>query len=465
LLFKIGSNQSINVQQIAFGLFKSVIIILFGLLLGCVCFWGNVIVLNKPYMSTVKFILSKSQHQRKVNSKSSMVMLRYTHNKQSVLFFTHKNIDDDCWDNNNQCSKKSYPSHLSFNTYLRTFKQKIDDIVNQCFINSQNPTTVLVKQLFVQQQNNIASTSVSFFDYCNQFIEQSKKHKCHSTIKTYKTIVNKLVQYQKYANVNLHWDSFNLSFYYDFLHFYTSVQGYHTNGFGRAIRILKGILNDAFDKNIHQNTAYKHKKFKVLTEEVNNIYLTQDELQCIISLDLSSNPTMQGVRDAFIIGCYTGLRISDIAKINKEHVCNNTIKIKTQKTDQWVTIPLLEPVRNIMLSYRSSANGFPTVCCSLTMNKYLKQIGELAGLSDVVIKVRSKGKTRVEQRLPKYQLITTHTARRSFATNLFKKGVPSRVIMLITGHKTEKSFNSYIKINSDENAELLLSYLSNDNLL
>lgn len=99
------------------------------------------------------------------------------------------------------------------------------------------------------------------------------------------------------------------------------------------------------------------------------------------------------------------------------------------------------------------------------MNKYLKQIGELAGLNDIVIKVRSKGTTRVEQRLPKYQLITTHTARRSFATNLFKKGVPSRVIMLITGHKTEKSFNSYIKINSDENAELLLSYLSNGNLL
>src|SRR5690606_3492620 len=152
LLFKIGSTQSINVQQIAFGLFKSVIIILFGLLLGCVCFWGNVIVSNKPYMSTVKFILSKSQHQRKVGSKSSMVMLRYTHNKQSALFVTHKNIDDDCWDFNNQCAKKSYPSHLSFNTYLRTFKQKVDDIVNQCFINSQDPTTVLVKQLFVQQQ-------------------------------------------------------------------------------------------------------------------------------------------------------------------------------------------------------------------------------------------------------------------------------------------------------------------------
>lgn len=428
-------------------------------------FYGNVIVSNKPYMSTVKFILSKSQHQRKTDSKSSMVMLRYTHNKQSVLFFTHKNIEDHYWDHNNQCSKKSYPSHLSFNTYLRTFKQKVDDIVNQCFINNQNPSTVLVKQLYAEQKNRIVNTSVSFFDYCEQFIEQSKKHKCHSTVKTYRTIINKLLQYQSYSNVSLHWSSFDLSFYYDFLHFYTSVQGYHTNGFGRVIKILKIILNDAFDNNIHQNTAYKHKNFKVLTEEVNNIYLSQDELQRIISLDLSFNPTIQSVRDTFIIGCYTGLRFSDISKINNEHIYNDTIKIKTQKTDQWVTIPLLEPVKNIINCYRLSSNGFPKVCCNDTTNKYLKQIGELAGLDDIVVKVRSKGKTRVEQRLPKYQLITTHTARRSFATNLFKKGVPSRVIMLITGHKTEKSFNSYIKINSDENAELLLSYLSNDNLL
>ena len=98
-------------------------------------------------MSTVKFILSKSQHQRKVSSSSSMVMLRYTHNKQSVLFYTHKNIDDDCWDFNNQCSKKSYSSHISFNTYLRTFKQRIEDIINHCFINSQNPSTTVINLL------------------------------------------------------------------------------------------------------------------------------------------------------------------------------------------------------------------------------------------------------------------------------------------------------------------------------
>src|SRR5690606_37590698 len=111
---------------------------------------------------------------------------------------------------------------------------------------------------------------------------------------------------------------------------------------------------------------------------------------------------------------------------------NNTIRIKTQKTNQCVSILLLQPVRDIMLSYRLSSNGFSKVCCSDTTNKYLKQIGKLAGLNDMVVKVRSKGKTRVEQRLPKYQLIITHTPRHTFATNYSKKQVPSRVNMLIT---------------------------------
>lgn len=413
-------------------------------------------------MATVKLILSKSQQQRKTNSNLSMIMLRYTHNKQSVLFSTFKNIDSDCWDSKKQCAKKSYDNHLTLNTYLRLFKQKVEDIINQMLIDNQSPIPSLVKQRYnlLKLQNGSQNNALTFFDFAKQFIEQSKLHKTNATVKTYITVVNKLLQYQSYAKVTLCWHSFDMSFYYDFLHFYTDVQSLHTNGFGRAIKILKIILNDALDKNIHNCTAYKSKKFKVLREEVNNIYLSDSELQRIINLDLSSNPTMQLVRDCFIIGCYTGLRFSDISKVQKQNISDNTLTIKTQKTQQWVSIPLLNPVLQILKRYQSSPNGFPTVCCSLTMNKYLKQIGQLADLCDHVIIVRSKGKVRVEQCLPKYQLISTHTARRSFATNMFKKGVPSRVIMSITGHQTEQSFNSYIKINSDENAQLLLSYLN-----
>lgn len=413
-------------------------------------------------MATLKLILSKSQQQRKVGSNQSMIMLRYTHNKQSVLFSTFKNIDTNYWDATKQCAKKSFDTATTLNSYLRLFKQKVEDIVNQLLSDNQSPMPLVVKQKYNQLklQNGSQTNALSFFDYAKQFIAQSKLHKTNATVKTYVTVINKLLQYQSYAKVSLCWHSFDMAFYYDFLHFYTNVQSLHTNGFGRAIKIIKIILNNALEHNIHNCTAYKSKKFKVLKEEVNNIYLSEDELQQMMQLDLSENPTMQLVRDCFIIACYTGLRFSDIAKVKSENISDNTLTIKTQKTLQWVNIPLLPIVVQILRRYQSTPNGFPTVCCSLTMNKYLKVIGQLANLNDNVILIRSKGKQRVEQCLPKYQLISTHTARRSFATNLFKKGVPSRVIMSITGHQTEQSFNSYIKINGNENAQLLLSYLN-----
>jgi integrase len=93
------------------------------------------------------------------------------------------------------------------------------------------------------------------------------------------------------------------------------------------------------------------------------------------------------------------------------------------------------------------------------MNKHLKEIGRRAKINESFLKIRTKGRKRVEQTLSKYELITTHTARRSFATNMFKRGIPSRVIMNITGHRTERAFSTYIKVSQDENAEMMLRYL------
>ena len=117
----------------------------------------------------------------------------------------------------------------------------------------------------------------------------------------------------------------------------------------------------------------------------------------------------------------------------------------------------------IMEKYKDQSNSLPKSFDNQVMNRYLKDIGEMAGINEDFLKVRSKGKERFEEAFKKYELITTHTARRSFASNMFKKGVPSRVIMKITGHRTEKAFSSYIKITDDENAELMLKHLENCN--
>ena len=101
-------------------------------------------------MATLKLILSKSQQQRKVGSNQSMIMLRYTHNKQSVLFSTFKNIDTNYWDATKQCAKKSFDTATTLNSYLRLFKQKVEDIVNQLLSDNQLPMPLVVKQKYNQ---------------------------------------------------------------------------------------------------------------------------------------------------------------------------------------------------------------------------------------------------------------------------------------------------------------------------
>lgn len=112
-------------------------------------------------------------------------------------------------------------------------------------------------------------------------------------------------------------------------------------------------------------------------------------------------------------------------------------------------------MKNILDKY----NGIiPRAISNQKMNTYLKELGEIAGIDKKTIIKRTSGKKIIETILPKYKLISTHTARRSFATNAFLNNVPTISIMKITGHRTEKAFMKYIKVSQERNAEQLSNH-------
>lgn len=412
-------------------------------------------------MATIKFVLSKSQHQRKIKSNLSMLMLRYSHQKQVTYFYTSRNLEDRYWDDKGQQVKKSYSGSDRFNIFLNKFRQKVEDIVNELMINGENPETARVKLLYNEQKEGAEKKrEYTFFEYFEKYLEDRKNKIEHSTAKTYRTTVNKLREYEKYARVQLNWHNIDMDFYDDFLEYYTSIEGLTNSGFGKNIKNIKSVMNDAMENGFNTYNGHNHKNFIVLKEDVDNIYLTEEEIEKLIALDLSGDKTMERTRDLFVFGCYTGLRFSDFSQVKPEHIIGDVLRIKTIKTGEWVNIPILPAVRMIMDKYKDNPNNLPKSLCNQTMNRYLKKLGEKAEFNDKILKIRNKGKDRVEEVMYKYQMICTHTARRSFATNMFKRGVPSRVIMNITGHRTEKAFNSYIKITQDENAELLKEYFT-----
>jgi integrase len=235
-------------------------------------------------------------------------------------------------------------------------------------------------------------------------------------------------------------------------------KGYSQNTIGKFIANLKTFLQQATEAGINTTLDFKNRKFAVPSEDVEKIYLRESELMEIYKLNLSDSKGMEAVRDLFLVGCYTALRYSDYTNIKPENIVQSdsgtTIKINTQKTGQRVVIPLHWIVREILQKYD---NQLPCSISNQKTNEHLKQIGKKAGITEKISITKTIGGITRTITRPKYELITTHTARRTGATNMYLSGIPVHSIMKITGHKTESSFLRYLRFDEEDNARILQS--------
>lgn len=227
------------------------------------------------------------------------------------------------------------------------------------------------------------------------------------------------------------------------------------NTISRAISFIKFVCGQAFDEGIHTNTYYQTADFDVDEEDVDNIYLTSEELKALFEIETFSSHGHEIARDLFLIGCYTALRYSDYSRIIPQYIRtteNGTkvIDMMTKKTKQRVVIPFLFPELDILLS----KYGYTSPKLSdQKLNEYIKLIAEKAGIDQEIVINETVGGVHKETLYKKHELITSHTARRTGATNLFKLGFAPMEIMKITGHTSERTFMKYIKVSKVENAE------------
>ena len=213
---------------------------------------------------------------------------------------------------------------------------------------------------------------------------------------------------------------------------------------------IKTILRRMQADNVHVNRSCFD--FSVDNEQGNATYLTTDEVQQIAALPIKKRDVAI-IRDVFVIGCLTGMRYSDYVTLTSSNIIGNTIVRRTKKTGETVVIPIHPLVREILSRY---GGEFPCYKCSqANFNKVIKNICKRAGVKGDVLVERTVGTMVQRKRIKRYTLVGSHTARRSFATNLYLSGVSAGRIMLLTGHKTEEAFFRYIRINKEENAKIL----------
>ncbi|RZJ54096.1 MAG: hypothetical protein EOO44_06280 [Flavobacterium sp.] len=284
-----------------------------------------------------------------------------------------------------------------------------------------------------------------------------------SMIKHYGVTLSALKRYLKFIEQkDLSIQDVDADFYERFRDFCYNEESKEKTTFGGYIRDIKTLMN--------QNGNSKQiETFKKPSYEADTIYLTTIELQKLADLDLSDSTkfyrnkknqniyyhTLDKVRDLYLIGAYTGLRFSDFSKLEIKSVEGNFIKLKQQKTGNRVVIPIMSKLKPVLSKY---PNELPTIS-NQKFNDYIKHIAELAGLTEVRTMTNTKGNKLNTFKVQLNSLVTSHSCRRSYATNMFKAGVPPMLIMSATGHKTESSFLKYIRATSEDKAKLLAETL------
>jgi integrase len=208
-------------------------------------------------------------------------------------------------------------------------------------------------------------------------------------------------------------------------------------------------MGEAVDLGYTNNLSFRHSKFTYSEGETYAIYLTQEEIVTLYDFDFSNNKRLERVRDLFVFGCLTGSRFSDITTIQPENFQRHGKELYihkiTQKTKELVVIPCDEIVTNILGKYEGSMPKAPS---NQKFNEYIKEVCKITGLKE-------KGRLPSKPEKEVWQCVSSHTARRSFATNRFVEGFEPIELMRITGHKSEKAFLKYIKVSKQDSARRL----------
>ena len=431
----------------------------------------------------IRFTLKNAAHE------TSLIRMRFYVNGERMSYSLPSayKIETRYWDTDQGLAitdPKQAPL-LKGNAHLQNFLLNVNREINRTAdallevfeslrVRNIRPTATLVR---VELERSLKGTEPveevmpefkDFFKFLDFYIEECRSGRIvnckggrltEGSIRNYLSTISALKRYAAARREKLTFERINVPFYNDFVAFLndsTHSRGqYKPNVIGKFIKNIKVFARYAYENDYTLNDDFKRREFKVFQEKTHSIYLTEQELAAIHALELPKNRAQ--VRDCFLISCYTALRYSDISRLEPKHIDNknNCINITTQKTGEVLVIPIHPMVRSILERYDGCP---PKMLCNQATNRMLKQICRQAGITSPINIMEMRGGKQVEVTYEKCNLVSSHTGRRSFATNAFKRNMPTLSIMALTGHRTESSFMRYIRLSKEENATLLQNH-------
>lgn len=341
------------------------------------------------------------------------------------------------------------------------------DFINDKTLKGANVSVSDVDSHFQPSSERLPNAPlVTFLGHVQRFIDLRDGVLEHGTVKVFRTTLNNLNGYAlaKLKKPSLDWTDFDIDFPLRFQAWcYAAPRKHSKNYVSKLFDVIRQFLRDAAEHDLDVGKAWKSPKYVIPKTQVDEVALSVEEVEKMYQLDLEG--TLREVRDLFVVSCLTGLRYSDVTRVNDTHIINlkkgvksfRAVKIDTKKTGEKVIVPLHPFAVEILERNRGTILKPP---CNQIFNRSLKEIAKLAGLTEgVSLRINVGGKQKTETKA-KYHCVTTHTGRRTFATVAYMTyKMPVGLIMKLTGHRTEKEFFKYIKISQEMAAIEMYEYM------
>lgn len=290
-------------------------------------------------------------------------------------------------------------------------------------------------------------TGVLFSDFIAMTVAKKAKRMSGSYGKNYNSLIFHLNEFSRIYEANIYTNSVNEEFIDDFITYLESRKLKKTY-IKSLFSLIKAMIKRAGTFGYSVDSSYDDVEFD--DEDPFAIFLSMNEITRIYYFQ-GLTKKQQRIRDLFIVGCLTALRFSDYSTLNKSNFNKDFITKVTKKTGKKVIVPMHDYVSEIYEKYDGEISNGITI---QHFNNYIKLICKKVGFTELVTFTYTRGGELITETRPKWELISSHTARRSGATNMYLTGrLKTYEIMSLTGHTTEKSFFRYIRVTGEDTAK------------
>lgn len=404
------------------------------------------------------------------NMDNAPIYVEITFNCQRARYYPGFNIHSSQWDKDSQSvirkrNGKTYVNACGqtadiINAYLARVRVAVDKVFERYEYENKTPhPQYLLDDIRAELDDNKkdVESRKTIFEYYDQFIELRRNFRTESRIKNYVTRRNQLKEYGKIR----YFEDFTKLNLDNFVNWLIIAKKYNNTYVVKILQDIKVFLKWAGENGLNKYDEYDHYepdlRGSMPSRNLNVFALTSDELMTLYELDIKQD-YLRRVRDVFCFSAFTSLRYSDVSTLKWDYIFDDAIHIVMQKTAAPVIIPLNDYTRELIERYKPMrgvyANDcvFPVISNQKT-NKYLKELGKLAGLDRTIKRYSWNGHTRIEKTYHVYEILTTHIGRKTFVSTMARQGVPDYIIREFTGHRDPRAMQPYMKIEDEQKRE------------